>query len=231
MLADLGDIRFECEPAWVHDILDLTVSLFAWPTSWRRWRRMRSQRRSRLCPTCGYDLTGNKSGGCPECARKFRMPIRPPAPVSAISPHTSSELDSAIVRVLPHEMPPLPPTPEPGSLPSTGVPNALIVLAILSIIVSCYTTFHLTYESLRGNRGSSINDRIPKERLDAIWDESFGKAAIVGTGVALFFLLLGYVITRIRARERRAMSGRCTKCGHTVSNTDNGMCPHCGKLT
>ena len=45
------------------------VLLLAWPTvaflrgPLRRWRR----RRKGLCLACGYDLTGNVSGVCPEC--------------------------------------------------------------------------------------------------------------------------------------------------------------------
>lgn len=33
----------------------------------RRWRRLRKG----LCVTCGYDLTGNESGICPECGRSL----------------------------------------------------------------------------------------------------------------------------------------------------------------
>jgi hypothetical protein len=32
------------------------------------WRRLRRIRRG-LCTDCGYDLTGNTSGTCPECGR------------------------------------------------------------------------------------------------------------------------------------------------------------------
>jgi predicted RNA-binding Zn-ribbon protein involved in translation (DUF1610 family) len=32
-----------------------------------RWRRRLSQSRRGLCNSCGYDLTGNVSGVCPEC--------------------------------------------------------------------------------------------------------------------------------------------------------------------
>ena len=32
----------------------------------RRWQRRRHAARGR-CPACGYDLTGNASGTCPEC--------------------------------------------------------------------------------------------------------------------------------------------------------------------
>lgn len=36
---------------------------------WRRRRRSRRLRRGQ-CPSCGYDLTGNVSGVCPECGRR-----------------------------------------------------------------------------------------------------------------------------------------------------------------
>lgn len=38
------------------------------PCIWlRRWRRRIERRRLGLCMECGYDLTGNVSGVCPEC--------------------------------------------------------------------------------------------------------------------------------------------------------------------
>lgn len=36
----------------------------------RRWRR----RRKGLCLACGYDLTGNMSGVCPECGTQIKKP-------------------------------------------------------------------------------------------------------------------------------------------------------------
>ena len=36
----------------------------------RRWRR----RRRGLCQNCGYDLTGNESGVCPECGTEIEKP-------------------------------------------------------------------------------------------------------------------------------------------------------------
>ena len=33
----------------------------------RTWLRFRNRRREGLCLSCGYDLTGNESGVCPEC--------------------------------------------------------------------------------------------------------------------------------------------------------------------
>ena len=55
----------------------LAASLFAtYPTiafiqgPLRRWRR----RRKGLCENCGYNLTGNESGICPECGTKIEKP-------------------------------------------------------------------------------------------------------------------------------------------------------------
>ncbi|HXE55277.1 MAG TPA: hypothetical protein VN541_19795 [Tepidisphaeraceae bacterium] len=41
----------------------------AWVTMGVRRRR---RRRLGLCPACGYDLTGNVSGVCPECGKPVR---------------------------------------------------------------------------------------------------------------------------------------------------------------
>jgi hypothetical protein len=37
-----------------------------WVVAWSSYRRRRRRRRG-VCVTCGYDLTGNVSGVCPEC--------------------------------------------------------------------------------------------------------------------------------------------------------------------
>ena len=37
----------------------------------RLWNKSRRRRRG-LCPACGYDLTGNVSGVCPECGARVR---------------------------------------------------------------------------------------------------------------------------------------------------------------
>ena len=61
---------------------DLTVSrlplwipflLIALPTAWL-WHRDRRRIRPGCCLRCGYDLTGNTSGVCPECGEKARPP-------------------------------------------------------------------------------------------------------------------------------------------------------------
>jgi hypothetical protein len=36
---------------------------------WARWRRVRGREELGQCIGCGYDLTGNRSGVCPECGR------------------------------------------------------------------------------------------------------------------------------------------------------------------
>jgi hypothetical protein len=54
-------------PNWL-----LTVGLLIYPTiafirgPLRRWSQRRRHRQG-LCTNCGYDLTGNTSGVCPEC--------------------------------------------------------------------------------------------------------------------------------------------------------------------
>lgn len=53
-------------PTW------LTFSVFAaYPAfvALRRFRRYRASRREGSCRECGYDLTGNESGICPECGK------------------------------------------------------------------------------------------------------------------------------------------------------------------
>ena len=40
--------------------------------SWMRWSRRARRAHSDSCPSCGYDLTGNVSGVCPECGETRR---------------------------------------------------------------------------------------------------------------------------------------------------------------
>ena len=47
-----------------------TVPLATTPI--RQWRR----KRNGWCLECAYDLTGNRSGRCPECGTRFRRPVR-----------------------------------------------------------------------------------------------------------------------------------------------------------
>jgi len=37
-----------------------------------RWRKRRGRRKCGLCVSCGYDLTGNESGVCPECGESVQ---------------------------------------------------------------------------------------------------------------------------------------------------------------
>jgi len=54
---------------------DLSFPLWIWPPVWglltallwRRWVLRRRRLRPGHCNICGYNLTGNKSGQCPEC--------------------------------------------------------------------------------------------------------------------------------------------------------------------
>jgi len=62
-------LRFLDIPLW-----PLVAPIVAWSiVLWQRSHRRQSQE---FCPTCGYNLTGNLSGICPECAK----PIPPNKP-------------------------------------------------------------------------------------------------------------------------------------------------------
>ena len=61
----LTDVKQWVAPFWLAAVLTagLAVACAALAARPRRaWRRRRG-----LCPRCGYDLTGNTSGACPEC--------------------------------------------------------------------------------------------------------------------------------------------------------------------
>ena len=51
----------------------LLLLLTAIPTAWL-WHRDRGWKRPGCCLRCGYDLTGNTSGVCPECGDKVHPP-------------------------------------------------------------------------------------------------------------------------------------------------------------
>ena len=65
-VAGIVGVRVEVPPA-----LALLIPLIPAMFAWHRWDRPNELRRERLakgqCPHCGYDLTGNVSGVCPEC--------------------------------------------------------------------------------------------------------------------------------------------------------------------
>jgi hypothetical protein len=48
----------------------LLVLPFAVPTAISFWRDRRRHAPPHCCQSCGYDLTGNTSGVCPECGEK-----------------------------------------------------------------------------------------------------------------------------------------------------------------
>ena len=47
-------------------VVQAATVMIAW-TQLLRSRRIGERKRLGLCPRCGYDLTGNASGTCPEC--------------------------------------------------------------------------------------------------------------------------------------------------------------------
>ncbi len=55
-------------PAFLGSVLLYGALSFASGTAWRSARGWRRRRRG-MCVACGYDLTGNVSGTCPECGR------------------------------------------------------------------------------------------------------------------------------------------------------------------
>jgi hypothetical protein len=71
LLPSFGSLRggwFAVVPLWIPQVVfaGLTAYLF-----WREWRT-----RPGRCPSCGYDLTGNVSGVCPECGHVASLPVR-----------------------------------------------------------------------------------------------------------------------------------------------------------
>jgi hypothetical protein len=61
-------------PTWFPPILFGTWPLLAaLRFGLSRWR-LRHRRRHGLCKSCGYNLTGNVSGRCPECGAKANVP-------------------------------------------------------------------------------------------------------------------------------------------------------------
>jgi len=52
-------------PSWVWAVWWTAMTVLLW----RRWARMRWRLMPGRCRGCGYDLTGNQTGECPECGR------------------------------------------------------------------------------------------------------------------------------------------------------------------
>jgi predicted RNA-binding Zn-ribbon protein involved in translation (DUF1610 family) len=72
-------------PFWFIFLLELMLAII-----WLRWRR--SQPRPGTCTACGYDLTGNVSGVCPECGKPLSLTHRIMRNLSAPSAHFVSGL-------------------------------------------------------------------------------------------------------------------------------------------
>jgi hypothetical protein len=53
----------------------LTLMFVILPAIWLfKWNRRRKIGPN-TCPSCGYDLTGNESGECPECGAIYESPV------------------------------------------------------------------------------------------------------------------------------------------------------------
>jgi hypothetical protein len=81
----IGDIDGEGQCCWVEYCEQVTILL--WPcfvllAIWPGYALLRTIRGresdSSLCCTCGYDLTGNTSGTCPECGLPLPVPASAP---------------------------------------------------------------------------------------------------------------------------------------------------------
>jgi hypothetical protein len=60
-------------PYWLPVLI--TAIMPSWWVALQRRRRLRAWRsRAGLCVSCGYDLTGNTSGVCPECGNNIDVP-------------------------------------------------------------------------------------------------------------------------------------------------------------
>ncbi|MDM8007035.1 MAG: hypothetical protein QUV05_12925 [Phycisphaerae bacterium] len=63
--------RYECAAIWAHHLIImvlLAVPIFVLVTNWP----IRGGRDAFGCRRCGYNLTGNVSGVCPECGEKIQ---------------------------------------------------------------------------------------------------------------------------------------------------------------
>jgi hypothetical protein len=63
-------------PYWFLVAISLLPGVWWMRRSVRRWRE-ESRPRQGLCVTCGYNLTGNISGVCPECGQKLDAQVVP----------------------------------------------------------------------------------------------------------------------------------------------------------
>ncbi|UCE61531.1 MAG: hypothetical protein JSU63_07230 [Phycisphaerales bacterium] len=70
-LADSGEIVWSYGYALPLGIPSLLFAVYTAAAFIRGPLRRRRRRRKGLCESCGYNLTGNESGVCPECARRL----------------------------------------------------------------------------------------------------------------------------------------------------------------
>jgi hypothetical protein len=66
----MGVFRYITVPDW------LVVILFSIPQAAVAFRTYRDSRRRSCCVSCGYNLTGNTSGTCPECGKVISQTSR-----------------------------------------------------------------------------------------------------------------------------------------------------------
>lgn len=66
-----GGERGVVMPAWFLAAVFAALPLRLFIVRWRKWRR----RGTGCCERCGYDLTGNISGRCPECGKPVEATI------------------------------------------------------------------------------------------------------------------------------------------------------------
>jgi hypothetical protein len=72
----IGDFRGVAAPHWFLAAFFVTPPLFRFGPRLRDMLRGRRRAARGLCPSCGYDLTGNTSGVCPECGQTASPPTR-----------------------------------------------------------------------------------------------------------------------------------------------------------
>jgi predicted RNA-binding Zn-ribbon protein involved in translation (DUF1610 family) len=80
-------------PYWMLVSLLLVLPAFRL-AAWRRHRAIRRRLAAGLCRSCGYNLTANVSGVCPECGtsviRDYRVPLQASSHISTSDPGRAS---------------------------------------------------------------------------------------------------------------------------------------------
>ena len=70
-IAEAETVLFRVSPLLVFSLLVIYPWVVVWRGPIRRWFRRKPEGR---CQQCGYDLTGNESGVCPECGTEIERP-------------------------------------------------------------------------------------------------------------------------------------------------------------